>query len=107
MCKTSDMEIKHDTKRLLGIVRNEIYESKDLKYVETFDDGNGIGMFYCKKKLYKKNETVLHRVRLFFLLCLFKHLSQPFNTPPNPACIVWILSSNFFSKSRTAMSAFW
>ena len=65
MCKTSDMEIKHDTKRLPGIVRNEIYESKDLKYVETFDDGNGIGMFYCKKKLYKKNETVLHRVRLF------------------------------------------
>ena len=45
MCKTSDMEIKHDTKRLPGIVRNEIYESKDLKYVETFDDITGKRMY--------------------------------------------------------------
>jgi hypothetical protein len=34
-------EIKHYTERLPGIVRNEIYECDDLKYIERFDDLTG------------------------------------------------------------------
>jgi hypothetical protein len=41
----NQFEIKHYTKRLPGIVRNEVYEFKDIKYTESFDDLTGERMY--------------------------------------------------------------
>ena len=38
-------QIKHHTKVLPGIVRNEVYEYEDIKYTERFDDVTGKRMF--------------------------------------------------------------
>ena len=41
----TDKRIKHYTERIPDIVRNEIYELDDMRYVERFDDITGERMF--------------------------------------------------------------